>query len=77
MEMTLAQRGGKVTGDARIRADKVRIEGTVTGDVFSFAEPGGRLRAEATVAGDQMSGSGRQNLTSPLSFSQFSFTLSR
>ena len=65
MEMTLTQRGPKVTGDGRIRAEKISIEGTVRGDVFSFREPGGRLRAEATVTGDQMAGEGHTNLAFP------------
>ncbi len=76
MEMTLAQRGGKVTGEALIRAERIKIEGTVRGDVFSFGEPSGRLRAEATVVGDQMSGSGKQSFTSR-GPAPFSFTLSR
>ena len=77
MEMSLTQRGAKVTGDARLGASKIRIEGTVRGDVLSFSEPGGRLIAEATVTGDEMSGWGRQNLTYPASFSRFTFTLTR
>jgi hypothetical protein len=77
MELTLTQHGLKVTGEGRIRADRVRIEGTVRGDVFSFSELGGRLHAQATVAGDEMSGGGRQNITYPLTFGAFSFKLSR
>ena len=78
-EMTLTQRGAKVTGDGRIRAHKFSVDGTVRGDVFSFNEPGGRLRAEATVNGDEMDGQGRTNLANigagqPL---PFRFTLAR
>jgi hypothetical protein len=76
MEMTLNQRGPKVTGDGRIRAEKFSIEGTVRGDVFSFSEAGGRLRAEATVTGDEMAGAGRTNLTGAAS-ATIRFTLSR
>ena len=58
MEMTLTQRGAKVTGEGRFRATRFTIEGTVRGDVFSFTEPGGRLRGEATVTGEEMTGQG-------------------
>jgi len=78
-EMTLTQRGAKVTGDGRIRAQKFTIEGTVRGDVFSFNEPGGCLRAEAQVNGDEMSGEGRSNV-STVGTGQvfpFRFTLAR
>jgi len=78
-EMTLTQRGAKMTGEGRIRAQKIAIEGTVRGDVFSFNEAGGRLRAEAQVDGDQMSGQGHTNVGTlgtgqPL---PFRFTLAR
>jgi hypothetical protein len=63
-EMTLAQRGPKVTGDGRIRAQQLSIEGTVRGDVFSFSDLEGRLRGQATVIGDQMSGEARTNMAS-------------
>jgi hypothetical protein len=72
-EMTLKQRGAKVTGDGRLRAQKLAIEGTVRGDVFSFTDPGGRLRAEAAVNGDEMSGEGRMAGQQ----TAFRFTLSR
>ena len=77
MEMTLSQQGPKVTGEGRVRAEKIRVEGTVRGDVFSFADVGGRLRAEATVSGDEMSGSGRTNITYPQAHYGFLFKLSR
>ena len=77
MEMTLTQRGPKVTGDGRIRAEKISIEGTVRGDVFSFTEPGGRLRGEARVTGDEMAGEGRTNLAFPGAAGRVRFTLSR
>ncbi len=73
MELTLAQRGPKVTGECQIRTTKVTIEGTVRGDVLSFAASGGRMHAQATVDGDAMSGEGVgwQN------FGQFTLKLSR
>jgi len=79
IEMTLTQRGPKVTGDGRIRAQKFSIEGTVRGDMFSFNEPGGRLRAEARVNGDEMAGQGRTNLGNlgPGQQFPFGFTLAR
>jgi hypothetical protein len=78
-EMTLTQRGARVTGEGRIRTQKIGIEGTVRGDVFTFNEPGGRLRAEARVNGDDLSGEGRTNLIMAGSGQQtpFSFTLAR
>ncbi len=57
-ELTVTQRGPKVTGDFRIRGTKVHVEGTVRGDVLSIAAPNGRFHAEATVMGDEMSGQG-------------------
>src|SRR5262245_6109473 len=36
MELSLTQRGARVTGDALVRATKITIEGTVRGDGFSF-----------------------------------------
>ena len=75
LEMTLTQRGAKVTGDGRIRAQKFSIEGTVRGDVFSFNGAEGRLRAEARVNGDEMYGEGRMNPTGQQG--PFRFTLSR
>ena len=78
-EMTLTQRGPKVTGDGRIRTQKLSIEGTVRGDAFSFSDSGGRLRGQATVNGDEMSGEGSTNLVSPSSGQpvQFRFSLTR
>ncbi len=73
MELTLTQRGPKVVGDCRIRTTKVAIEGTVRGDVLSFAASGGRLRAEATVTGDEMDGQGM----GAQPFSNFRLKLSR
>ena len=61
-ELTLTQRGAKVTGDGRIRAQTFSVEGTVRGDVLTFNEPAGRLRDEARVTGDEMSGEGRSNV---------------
>ena len=74
-EMTLTQRGARVTGEGRIRTQKIGIEGTVRGDVFTFNEPGGRMRAEARVNGDELSGEGRMSLTGQQA--PFRFTLSR
>ena len=73
MELTLAQRGPKVTGECRIRSTKVTIDGTIRGDVLSFAAPGGRMHAQATVDGDEMSGEG----VGPQNFGQFTLKLSR
>ena len=71
-EMTLTQRGARVTGNGWLRAQKFSIEGTVRGDVFSFNGSGGRLRAEARINGDEMSGEGRTGQQAP-----FRFTLAR
>jgi hypothetical protein len=73
VEMTLSQNGPKVTGEGRFRATKVKIEGTIRGDVLSFSEPGGRLRADATVTGDEMSGPGWSRMTN----GDFTLKLSR
>jgi len=59
VEMTLRQRGEKVTGEGRFRDTNVTLEGTVRGDVFSFNDRTGRIRGQATVTGDEMSGHGR------------------
>ncbi len=77
MELSLTQQGPKVTGQGKLRTEKISIEGTVRGDVFAFADVGGRLRAEATISGDEMSGGGRTNLTFPASFGNFQFKLTR
>jgi hypothetical protein len=74
-EMTLTQRGARVIGEGRIRTQKISVEGTVRGDVFTFNEPGGRVRAEARVNGDELSGEGRTGLTGQQT--PFRFTLSR
>jgi hypothetical protein len=58
VDLTLAQRGPKVTGMLLVRGEKTTIEGTVRGDVFSFATLDGRVRAELTVTGDEMTGHG-------------------
>ena len=50
-ELTAEQRGPKVTGVLVLRGDRNAIEGTVRGDVFSFATPDGRIKAELTVTG--------------------------
>jgi hypothetical protein len=78
-EMTLTQRGARVTGHGRIRAHKFSVDGTVRGDVFTFNEPEGRLRAEARVNGDEMDGQGRTNLANvgPGQQYPFRFTLAR
>ena len=78
-ELTLTQRGAKVTGNGQIRAQKFSVEGTVRGDVLTFNEPSGRLRGEARVAGDEMSGEGRANVGTLGAGSQFPFrfTLAR
>jgi len=75
LEMTLAQRGAKVTGNGRLRAQTIGVEGTVRGDVFTFSDGSGRLRAQATVTGDEMSGEGRTGVSGqPV---EFRFTLAR
>ncbi len=61
-ELTLTQRGAKMIGYGRIRAQTFSVEGTVRGDVLTFNEPAGHLRAEARVAGDEMSGEGHSNV---------------
>ena len=57
-ELTAEQRGPKVTGVLVLRGERIDIEGTVRGDVFSFAGPSRRMKAELTVRGDEMSGQG-------------------
>jgi len=78
-ELALTQRGAKVTGDGRIRAEKFRVEGAVRGDVLTFNEPAGRLHGEARVTGDEMSGEGRGNVGTLGAGAQFPFrfTLAR
>ena len=77
MELTVTQRGANVTGDGRIRAAKVSIVGTVRGDVFSFRDTSGRLRAEGTVMGNELSGSGQTDLGTASLFAPIRFTLTR
>ena len=67
MELVLEQRGAKVTGAMRFPGggvvywarsrEGVPIEGTVSGDTFSFYEVGGSARGEFQVNGDEMTGS--------------------
>ena len=57
-ELTVEQRGPKVTGVLLLRGDRHGIEGTVRGDAFSFSTPDGRIRADLTVTGDEMTGHG-------------------
>ena len=58
IEMSLKQRGAKVTGDPRARASHYAVEGIVRGDLFSFTVSGTTLRIDAMVTGDEMSGVG-------------------
>ena len=60
-DMTLRQTGAKVAGEIQLAAGDATllngpVEGTIHGDVLKFGRPDGRLRGEAVVAGDQMSG---------------------
>ena len=73
VEMSLTQRGPKVTGEGRFRTTKVKLEGTVRGDVFSFSDPGGFVRGDATVTGGEMSGPGWSRATG----GEFTLKLSR
>jgi len=66
MELVLEQRGAKVTGSMKFPAgavpfamgsEGVPIEGTVSGDTFSFRQVGGSTRGEFQVNGDEMIGS--------------------
>ncbi len=78
-QLTLTQRGAKVTGDGRFWAQTFSVEGTVRGDMLTFNEPAGHLRGEARVAGDEMSGEGHSNVGTLGAVAQFSFrfTLAR
>jgi hypothetical protein len=63
MEMSLEQRGPKVTGEYRYRSHgKDFITGTVRGDVFSFRDADGDMRGELKVDGDDLSGQGLSRL---------------
>ena len=56
IEITLAQSGSKVTGQARAMPGHVSpIEGTVSGDVFRYGSHGYQ-RGELQVSEDEMSG---------------------
>ena len=58
MQMSLEQRGPRVTGEYQYRGEKDFIEGTVSGDTFTFRDADGDIRGQATVDGDEMSGQG-------------------
>ena len=60
-DMVLRQTGAKVAGDLKLAGGDATlldgpVEGTIQGDLLKFSRPDGRLRGEAVVAGDQMSG---------------------
>jgi hypothetical protein len=67
IEFVLEQRGAKVTGAMRFPGggavpfakarEGVPIEGTVSGETFSFHEVGGSTRGDFQVNGDEMTGS--------------------
>ena len=69
--------GPKVTGDGRIWAQKMSIEGAVRGDMLSFRGTGGRFHGEAPVTGDEMSGEGRTDRAVTGYLREVRFTLSR
>ena len=54
--LVLQQQGPKVTGTMIFGSGSWPIEGTVEGDVFRFAGKFVQVRGEATVAGDEMTG---------------------
>jgi hypothetical protein len=61
VEVMLDQRGGRVTGSLRAYGPIGRpvggpVEGSVAGDVLQFQQTDGRLRGDATVNGDEMTG---------------------
>ena len=64
IEMTLQQRGPKVTGQLSLTPSQVLgavgpIEGTIAGDTFRFRSVrGGEVAGELQVNGDEMTGSG-------------------
>jgi len=61
LEMTLAQRGAKVTGQLKYDVFSDRsgpVEGTVSGDVFHFTSLRGQPTGDLLVNGDEMSGAG-------------------
>ena len=57
----LEQSGARVTGTIRASATARGVggpvEGSVAGDVLRFQQPDGGLKSEATVNGDEMTGS--------------------
>ena len=61
VEMTLAQRGTKVTGQLKYDVFSDRsgpVDGTVSGDVFHFTSLRGQPTGDLLVNGDEMSGVG-------------------
>ena len=57
IELTLQQSGPKVMGQLRVAPGRTDpIEGTVSGDVFSFRDERGRVTRELQVNGDEMTG---------------------
>ena len=69
VELTLQQRGSKVTGQARGRLTSGNlplsdgpIEGTISGDIFRFFTPRAGVTGELQVNGDEMTGSATTQL---------------
>src|SRR5262245_8091382 len=62
VDMTLQQSGAKVTGRITLSslsaARDTRLEGTISGDIFSFRTLDGTRSGELQVSGDEMSGLG-------------------
>jgi hypothetical protein len=63
IELTLRQEGPKVTGFVRARnltpsglTESGPINGTVSGDVFTFKQTNGSAEGELSVTGDEMTG---------------------
>jgi hypothetical protein len=61
VRLELEQQGPKVTGYLRVNPPHIQyrfvdgpVEGTVTGDVFTFRQTNGILLGETTVNGDEM-----------------------
>src|SRR5262245_3544803 len=79
--LELEQQGPKVKGKvfligsgvpaALTGAPSGPIEGTVTGDVFSFSQTNGVIVGEMTVDGDEMRGYVRGSAQFPMSFRRF------
>ena len=64
IELVLEQKGAKVTGKLKFRnfpTGTMPIEGTVSGDTFSFhkANPGPKMDAVLQVKGEEMTGEGQ------------------